>query len=294
MCLIAFDWQPDGPIPLVIAANRDEYYERPTAALAWWEDGRILAGRDLRAGGTWLGVTTEGRCAAITNYRDPRLTQPDRVSRGQIATRFLEGAQSAAEFLAELRGEADRYNPFNLLLSDGADLLGYESHCDRVLGFSPGIHAVSNGAFDEPWPKVEALKAGLASGGEDDEALLRLLSAAEPYGDKVLPSTGVPLEWERALSSTFIRTPSYGTRASTILRLGCESVSILELRFTWAGPEGRAEFHFKRHRPGSELAARKGRSEPHDPAPGAARLQAAGFDPAQRRMQIGHKEHKGH
>jgi uncharacterized protein with NRDE domain len=246
MCIIAFHWQPDGPVPLVLAANRDEFHERPTAPLAWWEGGRILAGRDLRAGGTWLGVTPEGRLAAITNYRNPAQSQPDRASRGLLPVAFLEGNLGARAFLEQLATQASHYNPFNLLLFDGMDLLGYESRHAAVVPFTAGIHAVSNGDFDEPWPKVEGLKLGLATGLEDDEALLTQLGEAGPFEDGRLPHTGVPIEWERALSPAFVRTPTYGTRASTLLRLGRESVSILEQRYSETGPEGRSRFQFQR------------------------------------------------
>lgn len=246
MCLIAFHWQPEAAVPLVVAANRDEFYERPTAALAWWEGGHLLAGRDLRAGGTWMGVTPDGRVAAITNYRDPRLSKPEGASRGQLPVRFLEGGHSAAAFLGDLRREIARFSPFNLLLFDGTDLLGYESHQDRIRPFGPGIHAVSNGDFDEPWPKVEALKAGLAAGPGDDETLLALLGDERPCEDGRLPNTGVPIEWERALSPAFVRTSTYGTRASTILRLSRDTVSVLERRFSREGLEGQSEFRFPR------------------------------------------------
>jgi len=245
MCVIAFHWRPEAPLPLLLAGNRDEFYARPTAPMAWWEGGRILAGRDLLAGGTWLGVGPGGRFAALTNHRDPSKTRPDRATRGLLPVQFLEVDHAAAAFLEELRPVADRYNPFNLLVYDGRDLLGYESHHDRVVSFAPGIHAFSNGDFDEPWPKVEQLKAGLVDGEGDDEALLVLLQEAEPFPDERLPSTGVALEWERALSPAFIRTPTYGTRASTLLRLGQESISVVEQRFSPDGPEGRSEFRFR-------------------------------------------------
>lgn len=246
MCLIAFHWQPDDPIPLRLAANRDEFYDRPTAPLAWWEGGRILAGRDLRAGGTWLGVTPAGRCAAITNHRDPSLTRPDRRSRGQIPVQFLAGTDSAAAFLEVLRQEDSAYNPFNLLLFDGRELLGYESHHDRPRAFAPGTHAVSNGDFDSPWPKVAALKAGLGAAQDDDEVLLALLGDARPFPDERLPSTGISMELERALSPAFIRTPTYGTRASTILRVGVDEVFIVEQRFSFDGPTARTEIRFQK------------------------------------------------
>lgn len=246
MCLIGFDWQSAGPVPLRFAGNRDEFYARPTAPLDWWEGGRILAGQDLQAGGTWLGVTTDGRCAALTNYRDPGLTRPGRTSRGQIPARFLKGATPARAFLAELREERSQFNPFNLLLFDGSDLVGYESRTDQIVSFSPGLHALSNGAFDSPWPKVEALKAGMATAPDEDEALLALLAAAVPFPDDRLPQTGVPIAWERALSPAFIRTPIYGTRASTILRLGRETLVLVEQRFGPEGPEGRSQFSVQR------------------------------------------------
>ncbi len=246
MCVVAFRWEPGGEVPLLVVGNRDEFYERPTAPLAWWEGGAILAGRDLRAGGTWLGVSLAGRCAVITNHRDPSLARPDRFSRGQLPVRFLEGTPTAEAFLGELQKEADRYNPFNLLLFDGKDLLGFESRHGRVRAFAPGIHGVSNGDFDEPWPKVEVLKAGLAAPPGTDAALLTLLEDARPSSDGQLPSTGIPIELERTLSAAFIRTPTYGTRASTILRLGRDAVSILEQRFAFAGPEARTKIRFRK------------------------------------------------
>ena len=170
---------------------------------------------------------------------------PCAATRGLLPVQFLEGDHTAAAFLEELCPVADRYNPFNLLVYDGRDLLGFESRHDRVVSFTPGIHALSNGDFDEPWPKVEQLRAGLAVGEGDDEALLTLLQQPEPFPDERLPSTGVALEWERVLSPIFVRTPTYGTRASTILRLGREAVSVLEQRFSAEGPEGRSEFRFR-------------------------------------------------
>ena len=244
MCVIAFHWQPDGPVPLIVAANRDEFYDRPTAPLAWWEGARILAGRDLLSGGTWMGVSREGRFGAITNFRDPLRPKKDAPSRGFIPLRFLEEGGSTTSFLGWLRKEASRYAPFNVLVYDGTELLGYESRHDRSARFAPGIHGVSNGDFNEPWPKVEALKASLVMGEEDDEALLTMLGDAQPFPDDRLPSTGVPIEWERALSPAFVRTPTYGTRASTILRLGLKQVSMLEQRFNAGDPEGLNEFQF--------------------------------------------------
>ncbi len=229
-----------------MAANRDEFYERPTAPMAWWEGGRILAGRDLRAGGTWMGVSREGRFAALTNHRNPRLTRAAAASRGGLPSAFLEGRDSAAAFLENLRREAGRYNPFNLLLHDGTALLGYESVTHRLRCFEPGLHAVSNGAFDEPWPKVEALKAGFSAAAAEDKALLGLLSDERLHDPDRLPRTGIPFDLEQTLSAAFIRTSTYGTRSSTILRLGRGDVSVLEQRFSAKGPSDRTVVRFRR------------------------------------------------
>ncbi len=245
MCIIGFRYWPEDPVPLIVAANRDEFYDRPTAPLTWWEGQRILAGQDLWSGGTWMGVSRDGRFVAITNFREAERARNGAPSRGFIPLHFLEAGGSTADFLGWLRKEAKRYAPFNVLVYDGADLLGYESRHDRELAFAPGIHAVSNGDFNEPWPKVEALKAGMAVGTDDDEALLALLGNARRFPDGHLPHTGVPMEWERALSSAFVRTPTFGTRTSAILRLGRERVSMLERQFNTGEPGGLREFEFE-------------------------------------------------
>lgn len=253
MCLIGFHWRPGATEPLLLLGNRDEFYDRPAAPLDWWEGGRLLAGRDLRAGGTWLGVTRDGRCAAVTNFRQPGPPRPEAPSRGQLPVRFLEGGLCAAAFLETLREEAGRYSPFNLLLFDGCHLLGYQSRNGRTIAFEPGLHILSNGDFDEPWPKAEALRDRMAGAASGDEAtLLALLADDRAFEDARLPRTGVPLDWERALSPIFVRTPAYGTRASTLLRLGRETVSVLEQRFTASGREGRTAVAFPRSGPPAE------------------------------------------
>ena len=249
MCLIAVRWRPGSPEPLLLLGNRDEFYDRPSAPLGWWEGERLLAGRDLRAGGTWLGVTRDGRCAALTNFRQPGPPRPEAPSRGQLPARFLEGGLSASAFLEVLRGEAGPYNPFNLLVFDGETLLGYQSRDGRVIAFDAGLHLLSNGDFDEPWPKAEALRRRLAAAPEDDGALLALLEDDHPFEDARLPRTGVPLDWERALSPIFVRTPAYGTRASTLVRIGRETVSVTERRFGAGGPEGHTAILFPRGSP---------------------------------------------
>jgi uncharacterized protein with NRDE domain len=244
VCLIGFHYQPTDPVPLIIAGNRDEFYARATAPLAWWEGGRILAGQDLWSGGTWMGVARDGRFATVTNFRDPRSSKHGAPSRGFLPLRFLDAGGSVAAFMDWLRKEAPRFSPFNVLAYDGVDLLGYESRGDRIVEFAPGTHGVSNGEFDEPWPKVAALKASMPKVLDDDGALLTLLADAHPFADDLLPHTGVPIEWERTLSSAFVRAATYGTRTSTIVRMGQETISMLEQRYAPEGPGGQSEFQF--------------------------------------------------
>ena len=245
MCLIALRWNPGHATPLVVAANRDEFHARPTAPAGWWEGGRILAGRDLQGGGTWMGVSRDGRFAALTNVREPARFDPAAPSRGALVVDFLNGGMDAADYLDRLLPQADAYNGFNLLVFDGRSLQGFESRVPRRVPLEPGVHGVSNAAFDTPWPKVAALTAAMA-GEPDDEALFAALSDPRVAADPDLPATGVPLEWERALSAAFIRRPGYGTRASTLLRLGREEILFTERGFEEGRPAGERRFTFAR------------------------------------------------
>ena len=242
MCLIAWNWQPASPTPLLLIANRDEFYARPTAPLAWWDDAGILAGRDLQAGGTWLGVSRTGRLAALTNHRDPANVRPDAPSRGELVRGFLQANTSAADYLTGLAGRAADYNPFNLLVCDGQNLMGLESRHAKVIALQPGIGAVSNADFLTPWPKLTTLKdslqALLAQTHPSDTELLELLHHRGLAADADLPATGIPLALERVLSSAFIVTPDYGTRACSVVRLESNSVEFLEQSF---GPQGHLE-----------------------------------------------------
>lgn len=232
MCLIAWNWQPDSNTPLLLLGNRDEFYARPTQTLHWWEDTPILAGKDLQAGGTWLGVGPNGRLAALTNHRQPATDNDLRPSRGELTTRFLEGEWSAHDYLSALAAVAGQYNPFNLLVWDGHTLLGLESRHGRIVQPPPGIGAVSNADFDTPWPKLQRLKAGLLhqcqSGQTTANDLLPLLQDRTLAADKDLPETGVALDLERLLSAPFIASTHYGTRASSIVRIGQRHVSFFE------------------------------------------------------------------
>lgn len=251
MCLILAAWQAHPDYPLVVAANRDEFFARPTAPAQFWEEAPdVLAGRDLEAGGTWLGVTRRGRFAALTNFRDPARNKPGVPSRGGLVSGFLYGAQSAEEYLRELETVADRYNGFNLMFG-GRDGLWCFSNCgegERKL--PPGVYGLSNHLLDTPWPKVARGKSALADALEalpDEGPLFALLSDDSIAPDNALPRTGVSLEWERLLSASFVRSPAYGTRSSTVVLLDRTG----KLRFTEqtflpdATPGGRADFSFQ-------------------------------------------------
>lgn len=220
MCLIALAWRAHPDFPLVVAANRDEWRERPAAPAAWWADAPgLLAGRDLKAGGTWMGVTRSGRFAAVTNFRDPSAKDSTALSRGALVAGFLLGSASPAGYLEELASRAHRYNDFNLLAGDGRELWYFGSREGRVRAVEPGVHALSNHLLDEPWPKVTLAREGLAAALDDgDEPLFAMLSDTRRASDEALPRTGIALERERWLSSILITGADYGTRASTVLR----------------------------------------------------------------------------
>nr|WP_315496724.1 NRDE family protein [uncultured Rhodoferax sp.] len=242
MCLIAWNWQPGSATPLLLLANRDEFYTRPAQPLHHWPDAPILAGRDVQAGGTWLGVGPNGRLAALTNYRSTVPARTDAPSRGELVAGFLQSPLSALAYLQALQPEASAYNPFNLLMFDGQTLLGLESRDARIVALQPGIGAVSNADFHTPWPKLRQLSSGLAAcvarGETEDEHLWPLLQSRALAADDVLPHTGVPLALERALSAVFIATPTYGTRACSVVRVGANSVLFGEQRY---GAEGALE-----------------------------------------------------
>ncbi len=221
MCLILFAWRNHPRYDLIVAANRDEFHERPTAAAEPWEEApHVLAGRDLRSGGTWLGISTSGRFAAVTNYRDPASLKTDAPSRGGLASEFLLGAEPPGAYLDRIAPSADRYNGFSLLVGD-RDSLHYYSNRGGTLELKTGIYGLSNRLLDTDWEKVTGGKkdfAGALAGKEPDvEDIFRVLADRRPAPDDRLPDTGVGTEWERLLSSRFIASPQYGTRSSTVV-----------------------------------------------------------------------------
>ncbi|PTU31204.1 NRDE family protein [Stenotrophobium rhamnosiphilum] len=244
MCLISLNWRAHARYELVLVANRDEFHHRPTAAADWWADAPdVFGGRDLSQGGGWLAVSRQRRLAAVTNVR--RMVQPDAnaPSRGALVADFMRSTQSAAEFAKRLRGRADAYAGFNLLLYDGESLLYTTNHdgfhSERL---TPGIHAVSNASLDTPWPKLVRLRDRMSSWTEqaqtDDAALFAALADDQIADDAALPDTGVGLELERLLSPAFIRGPQYGTRACSVIALSTDgTLQFSERRF---GPGGSA------------------------------------------------------
>ena len=251
MCLIAWNWQPDTEQPLLLIANRDEYYARPTWPLHLWDASPIRAGKDLQAGGTWLGLAPGGRMAALTNVRDLRQQRADAPSRGALVSNFLSGQSSALDYLHSIASSAAQYNAFNLLVYDGQTLLGFESQAARMVAMQPGIAAVSNAGFDTPWPKLLALKSGLqhwvaqqaAQQAPGVDALFALLAQNTPAPDAQLPDTGIPLERERVLSSAFIRGSDYGTRASSLIMLRRNTTLFVERSFDAQGRTGEVSLH---------------------------------------------------
>jgi uncharacterized protein with NRDE domain len=236
MCLIVFAHHAHAAYRLVVAANRDEWFRRPTAAAAFWDDApEVFAGRDLEQRGAWLGVTTTGRFAAITNFRDPGSHLPDAPSRGRLVSDFLRSSATPLAYLERLRPDAAAYNGFSLLVGDGASLCYFSNREREVRSLAPGIYGLSNSFLDVPWPKVRLGKERLArqlNARVDVDALLALLDDTRTAPDEELPRTGVSSEWERQLSALRIVADGYGTRSSTALLIGTEGeVSIAERSF---------------------------------------------------------------
>lgn len=222
MCLIVFSYKEYQNYPFVFAANRDEFYTRPTDAAHVWETTpKILAGRDRKAGGTWLGISENGRFAALTNHRQMDDIKEDTTSRGIIVKDFLLSEGNPREYLAELQRNGHKFNGFNLIAGTFNDLFYMSNKKDGIFKVQPGNHALSNAFLNTPWPKTEkssqAFKKILDEGGPDEEKLFNMLQNDQRYPHEKLPDTGLPKEMEKAVSSVFIETDDYGTRSSTIV-----------------------------------------------------------------------------
>jgi len=227
MCLIVFAWQLVPGAPLIAAANRDEFYDRPAAAAgAWPENPKIFAGRDLKGGGSWMGITQEGKFAALTNIRGPQERRTDAPSRGALVADFLAGDMGPEEYIAAIAAGASDYNGFNLVIGDRERLYWYSNRGadDARNGkqLEPGIYGISNSLLDAPWPKVVRTKAQFASllcRGAPEDAFFEMLADTTRAPDLRLPDTGIALDLERVLSAVCIETPGYGTRTSTVVKL---------------------------------------------------------------------------
>lgn len=244
MCLIAFAWRPGHAQPLIVAANRDEFYARSTAPLAAWADAPgVFAGRDLEAGGTWLGIGPAGRFAAVTNIRSGSKAQGQR-SRGELCAAYLKGDCSLQAYVHTVHVQTAEYAGFNLLLSDGQHLYYLSSHTAPE-ALSEGVYGLSNAGLNTPWPKLLKARAALADHLNDTpEMWFHMLANPEPAKDADLPQTGVGLATERLLSSVFIASETYGTRASTVLVTQADGArTLIERSF---GPGGRPLGEVKR------------------------------------------------
>lgn len=236
MCLILFAYKAHPNYPLILAANRDEFYARPTQRAHWWEEyPGIFAGKDLKAGGTWMGIHRSGRIAALTNYRDLSLPQKDGPSRGELVTNFLLDDGGTERYLASVQNVGHLYNGFNLLVGNADDLWWYSNEAEHIKKIQPGIHGLSNHLLNTSWPKVDKGKVGL----EDiiskqeivsAEPLFSLLRDQEIAADAALPDTGISIEMERMLSAMFISSESYGTRVSTVLMVDKNGLFTFEER----------------------------------------------------------------
>jgi uncharacterized protein with NRDE domain len=222
MCLALIAIEAHPTFTLVVAANRDEFHARPAAPAAWWDEG-WLGGRDLAAGGAWLGIARDARWALVTNFRDPSRNKPDAPTRGSLVPAALADPAPPAESLARIVRSATAQNGFNLVVGTGSDACWGSNRANGARQLPPGIHGISNALLDTPWPKVtrtkSALQAWCARGDADLAPLFALLGDRVRAPDDLLPSTGIPRERERLLSSPFIVDDGYGTRCSTVLTI---------------------------------------------------------------------------
>ena len=222
MCLIFFSLKQQPDYKLIVAANRDEFYNRKTDAADFWKDQpNIVGGRDLEANGTWLGMTTSGKISMLTNYRDPKNINPAAPSRGQLVSDYLEQDIAPEDYLNKIEPKAVSYNGFNLLTGNSEEfyyLSNYKTGIDKI---TSGLHGLSNHLLETPWPKVargkQKLEHLLGSKNISSLQLFEFLYDENRAADDQLPDTGIGLERERALSSMFIKSPNYGSRCSTVI-----------------------------------------------------------------------------
>ena len=224
MCLINLAFRQHPSYPLILVANRDEFYARPTRMLQWWEDEHadLLAGKDLQEGGTWMGINKQGQFAALTNYRDLANINDKAPSRGHIVKRYLNGELPDEEMFRFLKTQGKLYNGFNIIYGTVAMLYYYSNVTDQVRNLYPGIYGLSNALLDTPWPKLVNSKTQFTqtlSQATESSDFIPILQNPELAPDNLLPQTGVSFEWEKKLSAMFITSPDYGTRLTTFVRI---------------------------------------------------------------------------
>jgi len=257
MCLLVFQYDEHDEYPLIFGGNRDEFYERPTAAAGYWDDApHVLGGRDRKAGGTWMGVTRNGHWGVVTNIRDRHPHRDDARSRGTLVADYLREEPAPRPYLEQIAAEADRYNGFNLLLGTPTSLHYLSNREGTVRPVEPGLHGLSNDHLDTPWPKVRRAKQGLQAQIEQEtvtpEGMLDLLDDRRPAPDDQLPDTGFGRERERMLSPIFINGEQYGTRASTVLLIDREgTVTFVERTYNAGVAHETRQFSFEIPAPSS-------------------------------------------
>ena len=223
MCILFIAVMQHPDYPLIIAANRDEFHNRATRSSSFWQQHpNVLAGQDLQAGGTWMGMTRQGYLSALTNVRDPQKLLDNAISRGELVKDFLINPVEPADYLLTLESSKDAYNGYNLLFGHWKNLWVYNNHTNQAANLTPGVYGLSNADLNSPWPKinqgVNQLKEHCQRATQlKPEVLFDILLNQNQAADHLLPETGVPIEWERKLSSVFIKSPEYGTRSSTLL-----------------------------------------------------------------------------
>ncbi|MDW3647665.1 MAG: NRDE family protein [Bacteroidia bacterium] len=221
MCLILFAYHQHPAYPLILASNRDEFLDRPTARIHRWNQAPIHAGKDLKAGGTWMGVSSSSKWAALTNYREGLQEKKQAPSRGALVVDYLLNEQTPDLYARKVQERANLYNGYNLLLGYKEEIYYQSNRSDQAQQLKPGIYGLSNHLLNTSWPKVDKGKAALEEVIQkkelDKEALFHLLIDKNLAADEILPDTGIPYEWEKMLSAMFIESPNYGTRVSTIL-----------------------------------------------------------------------------
>lgn len=222
MCLIFLSYKQNKEYPLIVLANRDEFYKRPTQSAHYWQENpNILAGKDLEGGGTWMGITKNGYMAMLTNYRDIANIKPNAPTRGKLVSDYLHGEFSAKEYLKALSKTGSSYNGYSLITGSFNDPWYYSNYDKKIAQLGTGLYGLSNALLNSKWPKVETGKEELAplllEDKIDKEALFRLMTNLDLAKDNQLPETGLPLEKERAISSRFINIEGYGTRCTTLI-----------------------------------------------------------------------------